>query len=269
MKGIWESKVHFLRLPQEALLTNFKWAWLLSGFRLIFFSPSLSLVKLITTLFLHQTQTQRSTVRIEGAGPLSQGHIPTVTRPESGAPHRRRRPCCPVRGLRRRNTSTYLCCCRRQTSAPLTTPSTKVTDQTSFAVESDSVVFKALSKLVSVFAFRPSFSDCALARWALPLFPLASLQSCLLKKGEKTELKLFLWCFFIAWIANHFCSICTFWQIVWTVRFCCTTDWYPKALLKVLIWLVQKAQRCGPCVCFICLSVSVSLSSCHCTSHIF
>ena len=82
----------------------------------------------LTLLSLHQTPIQRSTILLEGAGPLSQGRVPTATWPRRGSPHPRRRPCCPARSLRRRNTSTYPCCWRKRASAPPTTPSTKVTD---------------------------------------------------------------------------------------------------------------------------------------------
>lgn len=83
----------------------------------------------LTLLSLHQTQIQRSTIPLEGAGPLSQGRVPAATRPRRGGPHPRRHPCRPARSLRRRNTSTYPCCWRKRASAPPTTPSTKVTDQ--------------------------------------------------------------------------------------------------------------------------------------------
>lgn len=83
----------------------------------------------LTSLSLHQTRIQRSTVLLEGAGPLSQGRAPTAPWPGRDGPRRRRHRCCPVRSLRRRNTSTYRCCWRRRASAPPMTPSTKVTEQ--------------------------------------------------------------------------------------------------------------------------------------------
>lgn len=36
-------------------------------------------IRLLTVLSLHQTQIQRNTILLEGAGPLSQGHVPTAT----------------------------------------------------------------------------------------------------------------------------------------------------------------------------------------------
>lgn len=118
-------------------------------------------IRLLTVLSLHQTQIQRNTILLEGAGPLSQGHVPTATWPGRGGPHHRRHPCCPVRSLRKRNTSTYPCCWRKRASAPLTTPSTKVTDQIlqllaprCWVRQKKRVTIWASSQLVSLFAFR-------------------------------------------------------------------------------------------------------------------
>lgn len=184
-----------------------------------------SLHQSLTALSLHQTQIQKSTILLEGAGPLSQGRVPTATWRGRGGPHRRRRPCCPVSPSLRRNTSTYPCCWRKRASAPLTTPSTKVTDQilqlllASFAVESDrnKMCLWASSQLVSSFAFR-------YGSWFFKLCFSSTIPTSL-AAGFPAKLpfvfvlffkKSFSMVFFIAWIANRFfflfvcfCSICT------------------------------------------------------------
>lgn len=164
----------------------------------------------LTVLSPHQTRIQRSTIPLEGAGPLSLGRVPTATWPGRGGLRRRRHPCCPVRSPRRRNTSTYPCCWRKRASAPLTTPSTKVTDQIlqPLAVESDtSVSLSLVTACVPVcVSLRQLFSDCSLARPSLPLLLLASVQSCLFLKKEFTN---FYGVFLLPGLQTIFCSICT------------------------------------------------------------
>lgn len=105
----------------------------------------------LITLSLHQTLIQRSTFRPEGAGPHFQ--TPVLVTTSRGGLLRRRHRSCPLRSLRRRNTSTYPCCWRKQASAPLTTPLTKVTDQIlellAPAVEPDKTSLFAFYKAVA------------------------------------------------------------------------------------------------------------------------
>lgn len=162
----------------------------------------------LTALSLHQTQIQRSTILLEGAGPLSQGRVPTATWPGRGGPHRRRHLRCPARSLRRRNTSTYPCCWRRPASAPPTTPLTKVTDKSysspPLAVESDrnvslslvtACVFVCVSLgqlfFLTVLKLDDLYLSCC---WLL-------YKSCLVFKKSYKPISMV---FYIAWIANRF-----------------------------------------------------------------
>ncbi len=171
-------------------------------------------MKSLTELFLHQTQTQKSTILLEGAGPLSQGRDPTW--PGRGAPHCRQHPCCQVRSLRRRNTSTYLCCWRKQASARLTTPSTKVTEQIlqPLAVELGTECVRASSQLVSLFAFLlRQFRLCISSTISTSLAAGFSAKLPFLKSLPVSMV------FFIAWICKPFFVAFVYWKIVWIVRF--------------------------------------------------
>lgn len=169
----------------------------------------------LTVLSPHQTRIQRSTIPLEGAGPLSLGRVPTATWPGRGGPRRRRHPCCPVRSLRRRNTSTYPCCWRKRASAPLTTPSTKVTDQ----------ILQLLAPRCWVrhkCVLEPCHSLCPCLRFAAAavfrLFFSATITTSLaagfcaklpffLKKKE--EFTNFYGVFLLPGLQTIFCSICT------------------------------------------------------------
>ena len=142
-----------------------------------------------------------------------------ATRPGRGGLRCLRRPCCPVRSLRRRNTSTYPCCWRKRASAPQTTPSTKVTDQIlqpprTLAVESGDTVSLIPSQLESLCACCSDgrFPDCALARRTPYLSRCWLLcKVAFLKKEFKTISMVF---FLLPGLQTVFCSICTFEKLV-------------------------------------------------------
>lgn len=164
----------------------------------------------LTVLSPHQTRIQRSKILLKGAGPLSQGCVPMATWAERGGPRRRRQPCCPARSLRRRNTSTYPCCWRRQTSAPPTTPSIKVTDQILKLLAAHSPVTqrcvsepRTSSVCGHTVLWQLFFSDSSLARPSSTSLAAGFCAKVAFKGKKKKSLPIFYGVFIAI-----FCSIC-------------------------------------------------------------
>lgn len=224
----------------------------------------------LTALSLRQIQTQRSSSLLEGAGFLTRGRVPTTARPERGARRRRRPPCCPPRNRRGRNTSTYPCCWRRRASAPpTTTPSTKVTDQ----------IFQL---------------HCRFRRLCVCEAKLAPVRLCVsftiptsFAAGFFLQM-FFFFSFLVLFFSEEFTyfygdslltevfSFVAFVQIMWIVRSLPSPT--HKACIASLVFLsfIKGVDLIGTdckvlwslCPFHLVVSVSVSLSSCHCTSHI-
>lgn len=216
----------------------------------------------------HQTRIQRSTLPLEGAGPLFQEHVPTATWAGREGPHLHRHPCCPVRSPGRRNISTYLCCWRRRASAPLMTPLIKVTDQilqllAAWCRVTQKCVCEPWHSLClwSVTRQQLFFQTVPWHDHHLPLLLLASVQ--------KKKVFQFLWCFYCL-DCKQFSVAFVHWNLVWIVRFFFTNLYcslVPISFIKG-VDLIGTESKALWSLCLLHLSVSVSLSSCHCTAHI-